>query len=151
MEVITKECARCGNRLPATREYFHRRGKNDNRLDSYCKECRLEGRRDQYKKNPEYFKDKASERRRINRAIVLGRYGGKCACCGEREFEFLAIDHIDNNGSEQRTELGHDGKGHRFVDWLIKQGFPHGYRVLCHNCNMSMGLYGYCPHQLEGS
>jgi hypothetical protein len=32
---------------------------------------------------------------------------------------------------------------------LIKNNFPDGFQVLCHNCNMSIGLYGYCPHQTE--
>jgi hypothetical protein len=22
-----------------------------------------------------------------------------------------------------------------------------GYRVLCHNCNLARGFYGYCPHE----
>jgi hypothetical protein len=25
------------------------------------------------------------------------------------------------------------------------------YRVLCHNCNMALGFYGYCPHHPERS
>jgi hypothetical protein len=29
---------------------------------------------------------------------------------------------------------------------LARNGFPDGYRVLCHNCNMALGQYGYCPH-----
>jgi hypothetical protein len=31
--------------------------------------------------------------------------------------------------------------------WLISSGFPEGFRVLCHNCNQAIGLYGFCPHQ----
>jgi len=27
------------------------------------------------------------------------------------------------------------------------QGYPTGFRVLCHNCNQAIGLYGYCPHK----
>ena len=26
-----------------------------------------------------------------------------------------------------------------------------GYRVLCHNCNTSLGLYGYCPHGVQNT
>ena len=29
---------------------------------------------------------------------------------------------------------------------LRARGFPLGYRVLCHNCNLARGFYGYCPH-----
>jgi hypothetical protein len=27
------------------------------------------------------------------------------------------------------------------------QGYPPGFRVLCHNCNMAIGLFGVCPHE----
>jgi hypothetical protein len=30
---------------------------------------------------------------------------------------------------------------------LITNGFPSGFRTLCHNCNMAKGLYGTCPHE----
>lgn len=31
--------------------------------------------------------------------------------------------------------------------WLRINKYPKGFRTLCHNCNMSYGFYGYCPHQ----
>jgi hypothetical protein len=31
--------------------------------------------------------------------------------------------------------------------WLIRNGFPSGFRVLCSNCYFSHGHYGYCPHK----
>lgn len=40
--------------------------------------------------------------------------------------------------------------GHKFYVHLKKIGFPKDrYRLLCYNCNMSRGRYGYCPHQLQ--
>jgi hypothetical protein len=30
---------------------------------------------------------------------MLSAYGGKCVCCGESEYKFLAIDHINGGGS----------------------------------------------------
>ena len=44
-------------------------------------------------------------RRRLSEA-VFAIYGGACACCGEREFRFLTLDHIENNGSKLRRETG---------------------------------------------
>ena len=32
------------------------------------------------------------------------------------------------------------------VYWAIKHNFPDELRLLCHNCNFSLGAYGYCPH-----
>jgi len=81
------------------------------------------------------------------RNIVLVHYGGdppKCSCCGESHREFLAIDHI-NGGGRKDKEIR--GRGIVYYSSLIKDGFPPGLRVLCHNCNSSYGYYGYCPHQ----
>lgn len=57
--------------------------------------------------------------------------------------EFLAIDHIDGGGTAHRRQVGH---GDAFYKWLRAAGLPAGFRVLCHNCNLSLGFYGYCPH-----
>ncbi len=85
-------------------------------------------------------KGKARERR----ALVITHYGGKCACCGEARMEFLCIDHINGGGLAHRRVAG---MGTHMYKWIIKNGFPDDLRVLCHNCNMSYGFYGYCPHQ----
>lgn len=82
-------------------------------------------------------------RSRIRRRLrVIEYYGGKCRCCGEKDYEFLCIDHIKGGGRKHRDIVGAN------VDrWIIKNKFPKGFRILCHNCNMSMGMYGYCPHK----
>jgi len=80
---------------------------------------------------------------------VLTRYGGnppKCACCGHNNIRHLALDHIKNDGNDERRKTKTRG-GFAFYLWLRKNGYPSGYRVLCHNCNSSLGLYGYCPHK----
>ena len=79
---------------------------------------------------------------------VLVHYGGdppKCACCGESHVEFLEIDHIKGGGTEHRKKVRKYGS--EFYNWLVKNNYPEGYRVLCSNCNSSNGRYGYCPHQ----
>jgi predicted transcriptional regulator len=35
-------------------------------------------------------------------------------------------------------------------NWLKNHNFPSGFRVLCYNCNSSIGAWGYCPHK-DGS
>jgi hypothetical protein len=72
-------------------------------------------------------------------------YGGKCNCCGEKQFEFLALDHVNGGGRAERQKLS----TRQIADKVIKQNFPPEYRVLCHNCNQSHGWYGYCPHEKE--
>jgi hypothetical protein len=78
---------------------------------------------------------------------VLRAYGGVCACCDEDRIEFLGIDHINGGGRKHRTALKISG-GWNFYQWLKTNFFPKGYRVLCHNCNISLGVFGYCPHTL---
>jgi hypothetical protein len=77
---------------------------------------------------------------------VLKHYGDKCSCpgCDEWRREFLCIDHIDGGGHVERKRIGGSSS---FYRWIIKQDFPQHLRLLCHNCNMALGAYGYCPHQ----
>jgi hypothetical protein len=56
---------------------------------------------------------------------------------------FLALDHISGGGAIHRKEIG---GGADFYRWLIKSGFPPGYQVLCHNCNLAKSAYGSCRH-----
>ena len=85
------------------------------------------------------------------RANTLIAYGGdppRCACCSESYLEFLSIDHIGGGGNIERRRLGISGIN--FYRWLKKHNYPLGYRVLCFNCNLAIGFYGYCPHQKGG-
>lgn len=81
------------------------------------------------------------------RMETFAAYGGaKCVCCGVTYTEFLCLDHINGGGAKERmSEPG----GHYLYRRLRKQGWPLGYRVLCFNCNSSLGFYGYCPHQVN--
>jgi hypothetical protein len=90
------------------------------------------------------------DRGRRVRQEALEHYGNNCACCGETRTEFLAIDHIEGGGNEHRRKLNTKG-GTSFYHKLRKLGWPGGLRVLCHNCNASLGHYGYCPHQDRAS
>jgi|SRR5690242_13055727 len=87
-----------------------------------------------------------SRARRWKQRVIDG-YGGKCFCCGETQFEFLGIDHVNKNGHRLRKELGWREKAVELCRKIVKLGFPPDYRVACHNCNQATGAYGYCPHQ----
>jgi len=69
----------------------------------------------------------------------------RCVCCGENLFEFLTIDHLQNAPHKRNRKDGGTG----FFYWLKKHGYPEGFRVLCMNCNFSIGKFGYCPHSPE--
>lgn len=81
------------------------------------------------------------------RARVILKYGGKCACCGEKRREFLTIDHIGNTGASHRKEFGTNRQLYRWYD--LQPVDLTRFRVLCMNCNAAHGWYGYCPHELE--
>jgi hypothetical protein len=59
-----------------------------------------------------------------------------CACCGATAN--LGIDHIKGDGARHRQELsGNPRDGSGIHTWLIRNGFPPGYQVLCRSCNSS--------------
>lgn len=105
-----------------------------------------ETRRKSWEKNKKKYKARKKiyeeRRNRIIREKVLNHYGAECVCCGENRIEFLTIDHIDGGGNKHRKRVNQN-----FYFWLLKNNFPNGYRVLCMNCNHSLGQYGYCPHK----
>lgn len=84
-------------------------------------------------------------KRKEERLFVIKEYGGKCECCGENNFEFLALDHIKGGGRNHIKELLK--KGFTLTKWAKNNNCPNLLRLLCHNCNMAKGIYGYCPHR----
>lgn len=72
----------------------------------------------------------------------------RCACCGEKTVEFLSIDHVNNNGKQERKLYGRGG-GYSFYLKLRELKYPEGYQVLCHNCNQAKQHYGKCPHKTK--
>jgi hypothetical protein len=84
-----------------------------------------------------------------NRARVFEAYGGAaCRCCGEREAEFLTIDHVRGDGWEHRKTVPTS----MLLSWLIREGFPEDFQVLCMNCNFAKGRRGgsgVCPHEAK--
>jgi len=149
------ECTKCKKEKPLQEFYHHKK------IDKYyspCRDCRRLYERERYKKkkgvileqNRRYQKanrDKMNEYSRKfrteRRERVLAHYGKECACCGEKEMSFLAIDHIDGGGREHKRNLGHL----HIYTWLIRNDFPTGFQTLCHNCNYAKHIYGHCPHQ----
>ena len=125
-------------RLIHQREYYL---KNTEKCKNSIKEWQ--------RKNPEQRKQINKKYRENLRFEILAYYSNgdpKCACCGENTYEFLTIDHINNNGAEQRRNIK-CGSGWKFYEWLRRNNFPEGYQVLCFNCNLGKRMNnGICPH-----
>lgn len=59
-----------------------------------------------------------------------------CNICQESRLTTLTIDHINGGGNQHRKSLKLPGGG-IFSQWLRRNQYPIGYRVLCSNCNWS--------------
>lgn len=100
--------------------------------------------REYYLENIDHQLEQKREYRKKVRTTVLQKYGGVCVCCNEAEEKFLGIDHILNDGKEDRKSKG---TGYGFYLYLYKTEPDHNrYQVMCHNCNFAKGHYGSCPH-----
>ncbi len=84
-------------------------------------------------------------REKLRRELLLA-YGGACVCCGEADAAFLNIDHIGGQVPE-REYAGHKLQGHGLYQYLRRENWPPGYRVLCSNCNQAVRWGRICPHQ----
>lgn len=101
--------------------------------------------REYYRNNAEEMKARERARQRSLKDAAYNAYGGhRCNCCGESIVQFLCIDHVNNDGSRHRKEIG---RGSIYY-WLKQNGYPPGFQVLCANCNQGKQLNGgVCPHQ----
>jgi len=160
----TKVCPRCKSEKNVSE--FHKRRNTRDGLYRICKSCNCASVLRSYHENPQPTINRSAvwakenrERSRQHknesqrslrpyyRKLALDHYGHSCVCCGEAEEVFLEIDHINNDGALHRdTEKGL--RGSRICQWLVKQGFPSGFQVLCRNCNFAkFRNKGVCPHR----
>lgn len=89
-------------------------------------------------------------RRKLKDAAYAAYGGYVCACCGETHPKFLAIDHINGDGNVHRRSMTKSKRigSKTTYRWLRDNGYPPGFQVLCHNCNVAKHLNGnVCPHQ----
>jgi hypothetical protein len=73
---------------------------------------------------------------KIQCLIVYGK-NGKVQCCWRgcqvTNADMLTIDHVEDNGCDNRLPGGRRRGGSGFHRWLIKNNFPPGLQTLC--CN----------------
>lgn len=113
------------------------RNNNRERHNEYHRnyKARLQGQR-----KLKMIEDKAKNNRQF-RYEAVQHYGGYCACCGESQFEFLCIDHVNGNGAEHRKSIKVS-----IYRWLERNNYPEGFQILCYNCNMAKSNGKECPH-----
>ena len=80
--------------------------------------------------NPEKYASQSRKAKEKLRQSVLDVHGRSCAICGFANEYALTLDHILNNGAEERSAIGERGVYRRSLDPENKSE----YRVLCMNC-----------------
>lgn len=99
-----------------------------------CRLCVYERRA---AKVPEYV---MKSRTRI-KTDVLAHYGpqGKMQCswngCEIIDIDMLVLDHIEDDGAQERRDAPNSGKGHELYRKLRNENYPVGYQTLCCNHN----------------
>ncbi len=161
-------CKKCKEEKPKNSFWEDKRYKSG--FFPWCKSCHKKNNnlshKKSYKDDPEKFKERARLWRSLNNDKVRASvrklqervkldsyyaYGGKepkCNCCGEKDMQFLTIDHINNDGASHRKKYNLPGNSIHF--WLKKNNYPEGFQLLCFNCNL--GKYragGICPHKIN--
>ena len=167
--IMEKKCSKCGETKPFS-EFSYRQSKG--LYSCRCKACISVQNKDYYRRNKEKVKAQTRryaqskkhdpERKRKMRQYHINRHrnlkrkaldvvGTSCACCGEAGFEFLTIDHVNNDGHIHRKEINM----RNIYEWLANNDYqsPYELQTLCFNCNFAKRYNnGVCPHEhLEGS
>ena len=137
-----KLCRMCGpERGPIPISEFHPNRSTTDGFQNECKKCRNARRRKARENKTGFYAD---ERERYHdshlvacresyykaKEKVFDHYGRKCKGCGFDDPRALSIDHKDSDGADHRRKLG----GVNFYRWLVRQGFPDNFQVLCMNC-----------------
>lgn len=138
-----KLCFKCGkNKFIGEFCRCRRASGNGYRAQSHCKECNAKYQ------HAHLAQCNITAKRCIRKVhdAVLDALGGKCSCCREKRRNFLSLEHIKGGGGKHRKSLGN---GYSYWKSVLDAGCPKDeYTVLCYNCNLSRGFYGYCCRPL---
>ena len=127
-----KLCTKCGK--PG--KFCHRKGTRDG-LEYQCLVCANE-RKKKFRKLHRQEKNQYLYDYKLRIKIeVLTKYGKEqqlCCCwpeCGITDVDLLTLDHIDDDGAEQRRLGERTGKA-LYLELRVG-GYPEGYQTLCWN------------------
>ena len=119
----------------------------------YCNKCINEWQRRWYRSHPEVGREKRRKYWTLERRLklreetqeykrqALSHYSNGTSACANSFNEHstpytnilaLTIDHIAGGGTKHRRSLNYSS----IYKWLVLNGFPEGYQVLCMNCQL---------------
>jgi len=144
-----KRCEKC--RIPARLELARRQSSawyyNNPEKAKIRRQRAFEKHPGQYRETKRRYENR---RRAQFRRIVIGFYTHgtyRCACCGEDEWDFLELDHINGGGRKENLRMFGRESSSPLYRWLARNGFPSGYQILCANCNRSKAKHAVCVHK----
>jgi len=79
---------------------------------------------------PEHYRDQSRQAKQRLKDKVFAAYGASCLTCGFTDRRALTLDHVLNNGAEERKAIGERGVYRRAL--LVEH--RNEYQVLCMNC-----------------
>src|SRR5690606_17571982 len=90
-EVMLKDKKKICYKCKGTDDLFEIRAHKGKNIYFLCKPCN--------KKDKKYYHDSGKK-------MVYEHYGARCNCCGESKYQFLSVDHVNNDGGEERWPNG---------------------------------------------
>lgn len=164
--IKSKSCRLCHVDFELSFNNFFKKKSSKDGFSSSCKKCDYQRKIKWNKANPE--KQKEIAKRSLHKLkntdplyqsnyrkkkllqikeIVFKAYGNECACCGEKTFDFLSLDHIYGDGKAHRDKYKNSSfRTINVYQDIIDQNFPPVYQILCYNCHFAKDFYGKCPH-----
>jgi hypothetical protein len=81
-------------------------------------------------KSPDKYRAHSRACHKALKDKVFDVFGRECEACGFDDERALTLDHVKNNGAQERLELGERGVYRR----ALRKEFYMEYRTLCMNC-----------------
>ena len=152
VKIVSGFCSVEGCRSPAyckgmCKNHYHRavmqeyRANNPEKRNSYWSKHKKRIKERRSEKRDEINRQQREWRKNLKREVLTHYSNGKpkCNVCGLDDIRVLCLDHINNDGAEQRRRVSNGkGSGGNSVAVYIaakREGYPDDLQVLCCNCN----------------
>jgi len=131
---MRKACTKCNKTKPVS-EYNYR-NKSKGTYQSHCRKCSKAYLKTHYRKNTQYYREKAKYHTRryeqiARRTIYEIKLGNPCVKCGESDPRVLDFDHI--NSQEKSHNVANMVKSGHSVKSIMKE--VEKCQILCANCH----------------
>lgn len=129
-----RKCKRCGIFKPLSE--WGKNKASSTGLQSWCMVCRIADSKVYTEKNRKRIGEVSAKCRIKRRLQLLSKLGKQCVNCGENKVEFLQIDHVNNDGGQERKENGVRGMTTKIINEYLNGKLDiKRIQILCANCN----------------